>query len=619
MRLSRLVLATSVLAVSGAACAGEDGEPAQVESDHTAGEYIQQNHPLYWTDSSFEEFRRVSEAGSWSENPQPVGADDVAQKWLQAWTDRIDTLVREKVKRDTGAELVAPKPTMHLLPSSSISNAWVTAVPACTPWQVRAKIEAPPVDPDAGAPEEEPTPDAGDVDAGPPAPVPPPATLVFDHYSKRVSKLATTGEGDKEALACIPRPEFEAERAKFLAAWNEGVPTCRAELAADGAIEVAKECVSGVNQAAQAALYAISPHVQFASDLLAAGSEAGAVFVVAHELAHFYRAHGSPLARHKYGFWYDQDPKKARRPVEAKEGAELKKLYQEVQAIPRANELTLPGATYTPRYRAVVVGGVCGYLQSRSTPVEGAAPLSESCQAAATSCKAVSSFSYSTTASAEQLEAYLALEKSLVDCGGSEKLGSVQDPSVAKLITALQGKGYLPAGAAETVPIPESFGALLAQLQTKASEFDATVAKFAERLRLGRIGLYTTEQEADELALEWVNLLGFPTKDAVEGWLTYLQFFEKWGPPQGEPSAKECSDKFHADFKDGNKFGTVFLGDLDSAHHAGCYRVYNLWREQRAHRYVPATLQRPDVASWETVLEQAKKLTSEAPSDGWQY
>lgn len=617
MRPSRLLLVTSILAASGAACAGESADPQQVDSDHTAGEYIQQNQALYWTDSSFEEFRRVAEAGSWSSNPQPVGGADLAQQWLQAWTDRIDAIVREKVKRDTGAELVAPRPTMHLLPSSSISNAWVTAVPACTPWPVRAKAEAPPLDLDAGAADV----DAGaaDVDAPDAGPVPPPATLVFDHFGKRVSKLATTGEGGNETLACIPRPDFEAERDKFLTAWNEGVPTCKAELAADGAIEVDPACVSGVNQAASAAFYSISPHVQFASDLLAAGSEAGAVFVIAHELAHFYRAHGSPLARHKYGFWYDQDPKKARRPVAAKEGAELKKLYQEVLAIPRANELTLPGSTYSPRYRAVVVGGVCGYLRDRSMPAEGAAPLSESCVAAAASCKAVSSFSYSTKATPEQLEAYLSLEKSLVECGASETLGSVEDASVAKLITALQGKGYLPPGAADTVPVPERFGALLDQLQSKAAEFDAKVATFAERLRLGRIGLYTTEQEADELALEWVNLLGIPSQDAIEGWLTYLQFFEKWGAPYGEPSAKECGDKLHADFKDGNKFGSVFLGDLDSAHHAGCYRVYNLWREQRAHRYVPAALARPDVATWEAVREHAAKLTADAPPGDGQY
>lgn len=612
MRLSRLLFGCSSLAISVVACAAAESDPAQVESDHTAGEYIQRNDLLYWNDSSFEEFRRVSEAGRWQTNPQPAGADDVAQKWLQHWSDRIDAIVREKVEQDTGSALVAPKPLMHLLPSSSISNAWVTAVPACTPWQVRAKLEAPADLPDAGG--EGAAPDAGASDAGDagaPAQIEPPSTLVFDHYSKRVSKLSTTGEEGAKAPACIPRPDFAAEQDKFLASWNEGVPSCPAERAADGAIEVPASCVTGVTEATQAALYAISPHVQFASDLLAAGSEAGAVFVVAHELAHFYRAHGSPLARHKYGFWYDQDPKKARRPVAAKDGEELKKLYAEVLAIPAANQLVLPGATYTPRYRAVVVGGVCSYLRDRSTPTEGAAALSESCQAAAASCKSVSSFSYSKTATPEQLEAYLQLEKSLEECGASETLGSVKDAPVAKLIGALQSKGYLPAGAAETVPVPESFGALLGQLQQKANDFDAQVARFAERLRVGRIGLYTTEQEADELALEWVNLLGFSTKDAIEGWLSYLQYFEKWGPPHGEPSAKECSEKFSADFKDGNKFSTVFLGDLNSAHHAGCYRVYNLWREQRAHRYEPAALVRPEMA-WDDVLAHARTLSSQS-------
>ena len=163
----RLLFGTGVLALGAtvaSACATDQDEAGQTESDHTAGEYIQQNHLLYWTDSSFEEFRRVSEAGSWSSNPQPVGPEDVAQKWLQAWADRIDEIVRAKVEKDTGTALVAPKPTMHLLPSASISNAWVTAVPACTPWHVRAKNAAPPVEADASAPD----PDAGtpESDAG---------------------------------------------------------------------------------------------------------------------------------------------------------------------------------------------------------------------------------------------------------------------------------------------------------------------------------------------------------------------------------------------------------------------------------------------------------------------
>ncbi len=591
-----------VSVLGAAACSSDGAGDGAVESDHTAGEYVQENHPLYWTESSFEEFRRVSEAGSWSSNPQPAAKEDIAQAWLQAWSDRIDAIVRAKVLADTGSDLVAPKPIMHLLPSSSISNAWVTSIPACVPWKIRAAITAPPVDDqeDAGTTE-----DAGTEDAGVPDSV-----LLFNHYGKKVSQLTETQANDTRVAGCVERLDFAEHQKMFLRHWNEGVPNCAANVGDDGVIEVPSECVSGLTEAARAAIYSTSPHVQFASDLLAAGSEAGAVFVVAHELAHYYRSHGSPLARHKYGFWYDQDPKTTRRPVASKEGAELKALYEEVLALPRANGLVLPGATYTPRFRALAVGAFCQYI--RATAEGGSEGLDESCSTAVTACGAVSSFAYSSSASEEQLASYLALETALPTCANTLSLGSVADVKVTQLITQLQAESYLPAGPVESVPIPESFGALVSQLQIKAAEFDAKVEKFAERLRLGRIGLYTTEQEADELALEWVNLLGFTTDQALNGWLDYLGYFEKWGPPYGQPSAQECRTMYGNNFKDGNKFTTVFLGDLDSAHHAGCYRVYNLWREQRAHRYVPAALTRPEVATWEQVLEQAKALSANA-------
>jgi hypothetical protein len=186
----------------------------------------------------------------------------------------------------------------------------------------------------------------------------------------------------------------------------------------------------------------------------------------------------------------------------------------------------------------------------------------------------------------------------------------VQDAAVSRLVISLQTKGYLPGGPAETVPMPESFGALLAQLQKLAADQDAKVQKFAERLRLGRIGLYTTEQEADDLAVEWVNKLGFTTGDAIDGWLAYLEYFARGYSPPGELSPSECRSLYESNFKDGRAYVTVWLGDLNSAHHAGCYRVYNIWREQRAHAYTPAaTIPRPEFTTWSDVLGRAKELS----------
>jgi hypothetical protein len=585
------VLSVSSLVVLAGACGGESVETG--EQDHTEGEYVQANHPLYWNASEYAAFRTITDRDSWWPNPQPVAGDDVATRWLQHWADQIDAIVRAKVKADTGQELVAPKPIMHLLPSSSISNAWVTAVPACVPWKVRSTSAAGEGGGGAGG---------GSAGGGAGTDGVQTPALLFNHYGKKVQEL-----GGGESAGCIPRDDFAPFADTFLREWNAGTPDCPATLANDGTIEVAEACMGRFEEASKSAIYAISPHIQFSSDLLAAGTEAGAVFVVGHELAHYYRAHGSPLARHKYGFWYDQDARTARRPVPSTQAKELEALYREIEAMPRANVPEIPGTTHTPRYRAVILDSVCSYLGDRAQ----ANALPEACGQTATLCGTVAPLVYSSSATEEQIAAYLALEKELTSCGAVETLGSVQDPAVNALIVSLQTKGYLPGGPAETVPVPESFGALLEQLQKLAADQDAKVAKFAEKLRLGRIGLYTTEQEADDLAVEWTNKLGFTTGDAIDGWLAYLEYFARGYTPAGELSPTECRALYESNFKDGRAYVTVWLGDLNSAHHAGCYRVYNIWREQRAHRYTPAaSIARPDFATWDEVLSHAKQLSA---------
>ena len=102
--LAQLLAATgTTLLVVGAACSGDD--LATGEQEHTEGEYIQANHPLYWNASEYAAFRSITDRDSWSPNPQPVAGDDVATRWLQHWADLIDGMVRAKVKANSGIEL----------------------------------------------------------------------------------------------------------------------------------------------------------------------------------------------------------------------------------------------------------------------------------------------------------------------------------------------------------------------------------------------------------------------------------------------------------------------------------------------------------------------------------
>jgi hypothetical protein len=572
--------AWALLALAGAACSESVGTD---ELDHTAGVYIHANHPMYWSGSDHGTFIDVTTLVGWTHGVAPAGSDDLAQRWLQYWTDRIDDIVRAKVEADTGKELVAPKPIMHLLPSPNTANAWVTGVPACIPWQVR---------PSEGSGDEETKYEAS-------------SPLLFNQFGQNVHELG----GSEEAFPCLPRDDFEPFADFFVREWNKSAPSCPAKLASDGVIEVAEPCMGDFASASRSAIYTTSNHVQFASDLLASGTEAGAVFVVAHELAHYYRAHVSPLTKHEYGFWYDQDARTARKPLPAKDQAELEALYKEVEALPGILQAELPGARHSKRYQRLLVRELCDYVYMRSQ--EGGLP--EECATTNTLCEATAGLTVTSIPIESELEAYLSLEDEIELCGAVERIGAVETAPVSHLILALQAQSYLPGGPPESVPLPQSFGALMTMLEQRAAEHDATLAKFAEKMRLGRIGLYTTEQEADDLALEWVNLLGFSTDEAIGGWLTYLDYFAQGYTAPGELSVAECRSLYESSFKQGRAFVTVSLGDLQSAHHSGCYRVYNLWREQRAHKYVPAAeLKRPDFTTWSDVLTHATELSQPA-------
>ena len=102
------------------------------------------------------------------------------------------------------------------------------------------------------------------------------------------------------------------------------------------------------------------------------------------------------------------------------------------------------------------------------------------------------------------------------------------------------------------------------------------------------LGFYTIEQEADEIALEIVSLIGIPPGAAIDKVLVAQKAGEAaWG---GEDTGiikwKECAQLRDRGFKDENgKWVTVPVGDLSDSHHSWCFRAFNMQREIEAHKY----------------------------------
>ncbi len=88
-----------------------------------------------------------------------------------------------------------------------------------------------------------------------------------------------------------------------------------------------------------------------------------------------------------------------------------------------------------------------------------------------------------------------------------------------------------------------------------------------------KIGQYTAEQEADQLAAEWLHLLGFDPRN----------FSEFWAGIGGD----SCKKSFESDWKD--EAGELLVrgvGTLVDTHHDGCFRAFSTDRDVINHGFV---------------------------------
>ena len=88
------------------------------------------------------------------------------------------------------------------------------------------------------------------------------------------------------------------------------------------------------------------------------------------------------------------------------------------------------------------------------------------------------------------------------------------------------------------------------------------------------IGHYTTEQEADLLAAEWLHDLG----------IDYKHFSGFWA----EESDSACKYQYKRNwFNNDGELQVVTPGEYEEPHHSACFRAYSVDRDAAAHKYEP--------------------------------
>jgi hypothetical protein len=128
------------------------------------------------------------------------------------------------------------------------------------------------------------------------------------------------------------------------------------------------------------------------------------------------------------------------------------------------------------------------------------------------------------------------------------------------------------------------------------------------------LGIYTDEQEADEIALEFMVKMGLPPEAYLEAHLN--RFSNNATTSSGiifptEIDMETCAKLYKNNWKDenGNTIN-VPVANFHSKYHSDCFRIYNLDQEIKGHKYEaspnPPAFNNPTGKNWEQIINEMK-------------
>ncbi len=540
-------------------------------------EIIQSNNPFYWATSNYEDYYQISRLLGLDEMAKPLPDSDALTLRLQGWVDKLDAVARAEVQATFGEALVAPKPIVKVVPAGTMFNAFASGTLACT----------------------------GALEAGATSGT----TLISQLRHDTLFHGSTT--------PCV-RPSYP-DAAELRAFWQASKPDCVLDdnMGVGGeACDIVDDVESEAEEAptvpagpGELAVFSVSNYLHVSSDLIAASSEPAIVFVMAHELAHYYRAHSSEAALQNYDFWYETELSRKKMPVPSAIGNELQRMYQEVVDAPEVVGRDVQGA-YSPRFRKFLVKTIATLLAERT----------EASFVCAAARDAVGPWTRRMRAkpSRPTITSYLAFEQKLAACAPRLAMGAEGSATSLRLSTILFAamKAKLPPA---TFPLRGTLADVLDAYDAKLVELDRKEAALLDKVRDNRIGLYTKEQEADNLALRLATSIGMSGEQVLDAWRAFMTAMAASSDAYRgyyEAEVAKCEDLYAREFTTTDASGArvpefVPLGFLSDPHHSECYRLFNLWREHKLHRYQPAS---PLVFAddWESIRTRAKTLSEAA-------
>ncbi len=592
---------------------GCGSSPTDSDLSHDVDQPTRGTQAWNWSEVSDANYHDVITPLVGLDNSLYLDKDHELTVWTQKWVDLFDS----KIRTEHPAKLAnTPKPNAKVIKQNS-ANAFVAPVPVC--YNVKVKLKSG-------------TPNAANT-------------------ADSVYLNATEGEFSAwpDQLTCVAASNDKEEIKSYIASFNASSVGCKFSLSSAGVLEGNAKCalnadLAGAIAADKIVIFQTANYITVHTGIFGLMTEEALIAVIAHELGHYYRSHVAGGMK-EFDFFYTLgDGNAAARPVPEADKKALGDAAVAGSTLLNATDSysAVEGQKIRPELFMAIGSTILSACKTDECP--------DTCKATLTVMKSADFVSDIATypfasVTPDLKTSYLDFEEKAVACMGDIKMAAVattmkpesvgyakfrsfiESPvwpawlgrisASGKRFVAQQAKlAAIRAGAAAPAGATLNLVAAGISKDLKAQDDDSeTALKTAHSRRLGQ---YTAEQEADEVAAEWVNDIGVSPKHVVDamrrlgkGSVTSLRGFIL--------SEQDCEALWKRNWlDDAGKYAFIPVGDYSEVHHSSCYRMFNLDREIAAHRYATPAPAAPLLgeSGWRKVQEKAASLSVGLPEDG---
>lgn len=403
---------------------------------------------------------------------------------------------------------------------------------------------------------------------------------------------------------------------------------CKVDIAGR-VVTISSECriaSSSVND--KLGIFMTNNFITIHSSLIENFTEPQVIGVLAHELGHYYNSH-STVNKPDFEYFYQHSNQTSdRRPLKANQ--DIQNLGAEVKGLPLPTQLPIEGAVYqSDLYTQPLLNGklldfdmACSIAGAADECIQKCAPAMDLNREQIKKVKAgqMQGMSVNRFFATAEAKALVSTYSKLVETctkampANMEELGS----------PALGLDNLIPFFISDKKVLKAEVDKLM-----KARDVDThlRVVKHYEDLRRAHItglhakafdkhiSFYTTEQEADEVAVEYLSYIGFKPETQIDMTFALLKLTDsEMAGSTARPthiSEPDCRELFNNEFvdKQTNRQLFVNLGGYTDTHHGLCFRVFNLWRENKAHSFKPQSSPLTAPARWNDIQTQTKTFS----------